>query len=164
VSVLRFPRLYLRGQMSWDPSVTNNEGRPDRRAYDRGTTDAVFRTGEDVETFRARMINTTVLRGDWNYFGTHRCALESATVIGGTLEPGPADVTADPVLAAPVHLVGKLVDIDPYGVVSQIFFDELVVGVPGLPPATPCRGHRLIEPRKRVSADTNSVGRSTWGR
>lgn len=28
-------------------------------------------------------------------------------------------------------LVGKLVDIDPYGLVSQVFFDELIVGVSG---------------------------------
>jgi len=141
VSVLAFPRLYLKGEMSWDPSVANN----DATTYDSRTATAVFREGEDADAFRARMIRDTVQRGDWNYFGSHRCAMEGTTVVGGTLGPGMADTTTDPMIAVPVQLVGKLVDIDPYGTVSQVFFDELVVGVPGRP-------HLRARPRRRMAS------------
>lgn len=144
MSVLAFPRLYLRGEMSWDPPVSNNRF----DAYNSGTAGGVFRLDEDADTFRARMIRQTVERGDWNYFGTHRCLLEETTIVGGTLAPSKADIVAaedDPMITAPVQLAGKLVDIDPYGVVSQIFFDELIIGVPGRP-------HLRAQPRRRMSA------------
>lgn len=141
MSVLTFPRLYLRGEMSWDPPVSNNSA----AAYDSGSAGAVYGLDEDADAFRARMIRQTVERGDWNYFGTHRCALEATTVVGGTIDPGPTDVAADPIIGAPVQLLGKLVDIDPYGVVSQVFFDELLVGVPGRP-------HLRARPRRRMVA------------
>lgn len=144
MSVLAFPRLYLRGEMSWDPPVSNNRS----DVYNSGTASAVYQPDEDPDTFRARMIRQTVERGDWNYFGTHRCLLEETTVVGGTLAASEADIVAaeeDPMITAPVQLVGKLVDIDPYGSVSQVFFDELVVGVAGRP-------HLRARPRRRMSA------------
>jgi hypothetical protein len=144
MSVLAFPRLYLRGEMSWDPAVSNN----DPAEYNRGSGDAVYQLDEDADTFRARMIRQTVERGDWNYFGTHRCLLEETTVVGGTLAPSEADIVAaedDPMITAPVQLIGKLVDIDPYGAVSQVFFDELVAGVPGRP-------HLRARPRHRMAS------------
>jgi hypothetical protein len=139
VSVLAFPRLYLKGEMSWDPSVANN----DPATYDIAAARALFQDGEDADGFRARMIRDTVQRGDWNYFGGHGCALQGTTVVGGTSDPGPTDTTADPIVGAPVRLIGKLVDIDPYGTVSQVFFDELLVGVPGRP-------HLRARPRRRM--------------
>jgi hypothetical protein len=152
MSVLAFPRLYLRGEMSWDPPVSNNI--PD--AYNSGTANAAYRPDEDPDAFRARMIRQTVERGDWNYFGTHRCLLEETTVVGGTLAASEADIVAaeeDPMITAPVHLVGKLVDIDPYGIVSQVFFDELIVGVPGRP-------HLRARPRRRMTARWITFGRN----
>jgi hypothetical protein len=149
VSVLAFPRLYLKGEMSWDPSVANN----DSTTYDSDTAGAVFGDAEDADAFRARMIRDSVQRGDWNYFGTHRCTLEGATVVGGSVDPGTADATGDPMIAAPVRLIGKLVDIDPYGIVSQVFFDELLVGVPGRP-------HLRARPRRRMVARWLSFSRN----
>jgi hypothetical protein len=149
VSVLAFPRLYLKGEMSWDPSVANNN----ETTYDSGTASALFQDGEDADRFRARMIRDTVQRGDWNYFGGHRCTLEGTTVVGGTSEPGAADTTTDPIIEAPVRLIGKLVDIDPYGTVSQVFFDELLVGVPGRP-------HLRARPRRRMVSRWLSFSRN----
>ncbi len=71
--------------------------------------------GETVSCFRQRMIASTVQRGDWNYFGTHVCALEQGRVTGGSPAPGHGDVHDDPLVDSPVELVGKLVDIDPTG-------------------------------------------------
>jgi len=144
MSVLAFPRLYLRGEMSWDPPVSNN----DPAEYNRDTADAVYGLDEDADSFRARMIRQAVERGDWNYFGTHRCLLEDTAVVGGTLVPSEADIVAaeqDPMITAPVQLAGKLVDIDPYGTVSQVFFDELLVGVAGRP-------HLRARPRRRMTS------------
>src|ERR671917_902486 len=122
MSVLSFPRLYFHGTMSWDAIVSNND--PDN--YDGVAGRARLAPGETVTCFRQRMIASTVQRGDWNYFGTHVCALEQARVTGGAAAPGHGDVHGeahgDPLIGAPVELVGKLVDIDPTGLCSQIFF------------------------------------------
>ena len=141
MSVLSFPRLYLRGTMSWDPIVSNNAA----AAYDLVTGRARLRPGETTPEFRRRLIASTARRGDWNYFGTHRCALEQTTVVGAAATPGDREVEHDPLLGAPVELVGKLVDIDPTDTCSQIFFDELTVGIPGHP-------HLRARPRRRMSS------------
>ncbi|MGR6964702.1 hypothetical protein ACU610_09615 [Geodermatophilus sp. URMC 61] len=150
MSVLSFPRLHLRGGMSWDPVVSNN----DPAVYDGVAARAMLAPGERVACFRERMIASTVERGDWNYFGTYRCALEGGQVSGGSLAPRDGgDLLGDGVLGAPVGLVGKLVDIDPAGVLSQLFFDELTVGVPGRP-------HLRARPRRRMSSRWLNFGRN----
>jgi len=115
MSVLSFPRLYFHGTMSWDPIVSNN----DADNYDGIAARARLAPGETVTCFRRRMIASTAQRGDWNYFGTHICALEQARVTGGTAAPRHGDVHGDvhgdPLIDAPVELAGKLVDIDPTG-------------------------------------------------
>jgi hypothetical protein len=150
MSVLSFPRLHLRGAMSWDPGVSNN----DPAVYDGVAARAMLAPGERVPCFRERMIASTVQRGDWNYFGTHRCALEGAQVSGGSLAPGDqGDLLDDGVHDAPVGLVGKLVDIDPTGICSQLFFDDLTVGIPGRP-------HLRARPRRRMSSRWVNFGRN----
>jgi hypothetical protein len=140
MSVLSFPRLYFHGTVSWDPIVSNN----DAANYDGIAARAKLAPGETVACFRQRMIASTAQRGDWNYFGTHICALEQARVVGGMVAPRHEGVPDDPLIDAPVELVGKLVDIDPTGVCSQIFFDELSLGIAGRP-------HLRARPRRRMS-------------
>ena len=73
MSVLSFPRLYLRGEMSWDPIVSNNGAH-----YDTVRAEARFRdANETVAEFRARLIED---RTDWNYFGTHLSALQNVAL------------------------------------------------------------------------------------
>ena len=148
MSVLAFPRLHLRGTMSWDPIVSNN----DPASYDGLAARAMLAPGETVPRFRERMIASTAERGDWNYFGTHRCALEGGVVTGGSIGPAGAEIDAS-LVDAPVELVGKLVDIDPTGVCSQIFFDELMLGIPGRP-------HLRARPRRRMSSRWLNFGRN----
>jgi hypothetical protein len=140
MSVLSFPRFYLCGTMSWDPIVSNNASDD----YDPVTGQVRLEPGETTADFRRRMIITTVGRGDWNYFGTNRCALQ-AKVVGAAAAPHNRDVEQDALLKAPVELVGKLVDIDPTGACSQIYFDELTLGSPGHP-------HLRARPRRRMSS------------
>jgi hypothetical protein len=149
MSVLSFPRLYFHGTMSWDPIVSNN----DAATYDGIAARARLAPGETVTCFRQRMIASTAQRGDWNYFGTHVCALEQARVTGGTAAPRHGDVHDDPLIDAPVELVGKLVDLDPTGVCSQIFFDEFSLGIPGRP-------HLHARPRRRMSDRWLNFGRN----
>lgn len=153
MSVLSFPRLYFQGTASWDPIVSNNVP----AVYDGTTAQAVLAPGETVDDFRRRLISTTVERGDWNYFGTHRCLLEHARVTGGCSEPRAAATQADdqhdPLVGASVELAGKLVDIDPAGACSQIFFDELTIGFPG-------NAHIRARPRRRMSSRWLNFGRN----
>jgi hypothetical protein len=146
MSILSFPRLYLRGLMSWDPVVSNN----DPASYDGVAARAQLAPGESVRCFRERMIASTAQRGDWNYFGTHICALEDARVTGGVRGPGLPD---DGLRDSPVELAGKLVDIDPTGVCSQLFFDEFSLGIPGRP-------HLRARPLRRMSSRWLNFGRS----
>jgi hypothetical protein len=138
MSVLSFPRLYLKGEMSWDPIVSNNGS-----DYDGVRAEARFLSADEtVQQFRDRLIDDV---GDWNYFGTHHCALYKAKVGGGAVQPHSAVVDDDALVGAPVGLVGKLVDIDPTGAFSQIFFDELTLGLPG-------RAHVRARPLRRMSS------------
>ncbi|HET9900114.1 MAG TPA: hypothetical protein VFR46_03470, partial [Actinomycetes bacterium] len=73
-------------------------------------------------------------------------------VTGGSIGPAGAEID-DSLRAAPVELVGKLVDIDPTGVCSQIFFDELMLGIPGRP-------HLRARPRRRMSSRWLNFGRN----
>ena len=148
MSVLAFPRLHLAGTMSWDPIVSNN----DPASYDGLAARAVLAPGETVPRFRERMIASTAERGDWNYFGTHRCVLEGGVVTGGSIGPGRAEADTS-LVDAPVEIVGKLVDIDPTGLCSQIFFDELMLGIPGRP-------HLRARPRRRMSSRWLNFGRN----
>ena len=141
MSVLAFPRIYFRGAVSWDPNVANN----DPEVYDSVHARVNFSPGETTATFRQRMIETTRQRGDWNYFGTHTSAFERVQVTGGELKPRGGVIREDALLYTPVELVGKLVDLDPASIVSQLFFDELTVGVAGRP-------HLLARPRRRMNS------------
>jgi len=127
MSVLSFPRLYFRGTVSWDPIVSNN----DPETYDGVNVRVHLNPGETTADFRKRMIATTQQRGDWNYFGTHTCVFEQTRVTGGELRPREGIRRDDALLYMPVELVGKLVDIDPAGICSQLFFDALSIGVAG---------------------------------
>jgi hypothetical protein len=130
VSVLALPRIYLRTSVSWDPAVSNNDGA--NQWYDPHAVKAQLREGETVDAFRARMIAATAQRGDWNYYGSFAAVLDRARVTGVQLNAdGLGDDTG--LHHAPVGLIGKLVDVDPRGTVSQWFFDELTVGSAGAP-------------------------------
>jgi hypothetical protein len=148
MSVLSFPRLYLAGgHMSWDPVVSNNT----ETDYDVIRGEALLRPGETVPEFRARLMRD---RRNWNYYGTHVCAMQGVTVTGGVTGPRNAAMDDDALLGAPVGLSGKLVDIDPTGILSQVFFDEFWVGLPG-------RAQLRARPLRRMNSRWINFGRNS---
>lgn len=124
MSVLDTPRVYFRGQITWDPIVTNNYP----QFYDVATSKPTLGMGT-VADYRERA-RQAVARGNWNMHGTHRSTFFQTTVTGVDLGHGLQ--VEDALVGVPVSFTGKLVDLDPYGATtSQLFFDELSCGIQG---------------------------------
>lgn len=126
MSVLRFPRIYFRGEMSWDPCLANNLG----DLYDAAKVELVLPPGVSIDQYKEFILGHVDSLGIWNYYGTHAARFENVVVTGGALAPqGPPPKEGDALLGKHVTLRGKLVDVDPAAVhTSQIFFDEMSVG------------------------------------
>jgi hypothetical protein len=135
MSILETPRIYFRGEISWDPVTTNNFGpnnkkRPVNYLEDPCLTD--FTNGEDVEGFRRAAIDqiTNVGQKNWNPDGTFRSTYFN-TIISG-VDTGSGLDTSDPFVNSPVNFTGMLVDCEPYGPYSsQLFFDDMSFGIDG---------------------------------
>ena len=128
MSILETPRVYFKGQVTWDPIVTNN----DDTFYDEGAAETVFpAAGDKVAAFRKEAIGAVnAADGNWNPHGTHRAVFYDTSVCGVDLGGGVRQ--DDPFVAAAVRFTGMLVDVEPYGSVSsQLFFDAMRFGVRG---------------------------------
>jgi hypothetical protein len=140
MSVLETPRIYFKGEVSWDPITTNNYA----ANYDEDTGEAVFsKTAGNVQKFREQAI-AAIATGNWNPFGTHRVTFFNSAVCG--FDSGSGLNTTDPFMDAAVGLNAMLVDLEPYGTFSsQLFFDSMHFGVDG--------GYRILAPRtSRITA------------
>jgi hypothetical protein len=123
----------FRGQITFDPIVTNNL----RAQYDEADARTVF-DGGDVAAFRKAAIDAVVGGGNWNPHGTHRSTFYDTTVVA--VDTGAGATAADPLVTSPVSFTGMLVDLDPYGgLTSQLFFDSMSFGIQG--------GCRVLAPR-----------------
>jgi hypothetical protein len=132
MSVLDPPRVYFRGQMTWDPIVTNNYA----QFYDLATAKPSL-AGSTVAEYRERA-RQSVTRGNWNVHGTHRSTFFETAVCG--VDRGRGLDTGDPLVGVPMSFTGMLVDLDPYGATtSQLFFDRLGCGIDG--------GCQIVAPR-----------------
>ena len=134
MSILQFPRVYFRGNISWDPVTTNNYEKHKRpAAYDESDADAVLNaeriTANKVSAFREAAVDM-IQTGSWNPHGTYRSPFFQ-TVVSGTDRGAGLDLN-DPVVGAPVSFTGMLVDSEPYGAFSsQLFFDDMSFGIGG---------------------------------
>jgi hypothetical protein len=126
MSVLAAPRIYFKGQIAWDPIVTNNYD----TLYNEDTGEPVFTQATDrVKAFREEAI-ARVASGNWNPHGTHRSNFFDTEVTG--YDVGKGRETSDPFVSSAVNLTGMLVDLEPYGAYSsQVFFDSMLFGVEG---------------------------------
>ena len=174
MSVLETPRILFRGNMAWDPIVTNNNP----PVYDEATADNVYPVSppirEQVAAFRQEAIadvspTANAATGGpsrvWNPQGTHRsifydenCPDPAApnskileTCISG-VDIGDGASTDDAFVGSPAAFTSMLVDLEPYGSYSsQLFFDSMSFGIAGgcrifAPRSSP--GHRpLHQPR-----------------
>lgn len=156
MSVLETPRIYFRGQISWDPVTTNNFAPSSRvAAYDEDNVDATYKAvpvqTEQVDAFRSGAIDEVPVDpsddlSSWNPHGTYRSNLFSTAVCG--VDIGKGLDTTDPFVSAPVGLAGMLIDAEPYGpYTSQLFFDAMSFGIAG--------GCRVLGKRKRRFDDRN---------
>jgi hypothetical protein len=135
MSVLETPRLYFRGQLTWDPIVTNNQP----AQYDESDSKTVFDIGAiDVAAFRKDAIAAVIEKdqngndyiSNWNPDGTHRSTFYGTSIVG--VDVGNGLSTDDPIVQCPVSLTGMLVDLEPYGAfTSQVFFDAMSFGIQG---------------------------------
>jgi hypothetical protein len=144
MSILETPRIYFKGNISWDPVTTNNYAMTNPPgpvakegfAYDEDASLSVYNkspvdTAAEVAAFRAAAIEgVNPTTGSWNPDGTYRSRFFDTAISG--VDTGSGLVTNDPFVGAPVNFVGMLVDCEPYGAYSsQLFFDTMSFGIPG---------------------------------
>lgn len=154
MSVLETPRILFRGQIAWDPIVTNNVS----KYYNENTSEPVYPTATDkVAEFRKAAIASVDPNngGLWNPQGTHRSSFFDTAISGADL--GKGVVQDDKFVGSPVRFLGMLVDLEPYGTnSSQLFFDAMTFGIDG--------GYRIAAPRttrmiaRYVNFTRNPVG------
>jgi hypothetical protein len=127
MSVLETPRILFKGEISWDPIVTNNYP----KFYDENTGEPVWQSVADkVKEFRRAAIDAVTTGGNWNPHGTHRARFYDTAISGVDLGAGVA--SNDPFVASAANFVGMLVDLEPYGAFSsQLFFDTMQFGIDG---------------------------------
>src|SRR5471032_1196027 len=135
MSVLETPRIYFRGNLTWDPITTNNYD----INYDEDTGEAILPAAiNGVKAFRQKAIVEVDKLGNWNPHGTHRATFYGCEVCGFDLGNGVE--TSDPFVTGAVDFTGMLVDLEPFGSLSsQLFFDAMHFGVEG--------GYRIFAPR-----------------
>lgn len=129
-----FPRIFVYGQMSWDPSLANNfdiydtaNARLDRTKIPNGVSLEEYRSQLPVQHAQG-VEQDGRIRSSWNNYGTHRAVFETVKVTGVSTAPGVID-TDDPIVDTDVRMAGKLVDLNPatdQG--TQIFFDRIEIG------------------------------------
>ncbi|HEX9946083.1 MAG TPA: hypothetical protein VGA98_00935 [Allosphingosinicella sp.] len=173
MSVLETPRIVFRGNIAWDPIVTNNYF----GLYDENSAETVLPHADDtwaqVQAFRAEAIDAVppdpkkANQRNWDPQGTHRSvfydlaapdsaspdsAITDSAVSGVDL--GSGTTADDPFVGAPARFSGKLVDLEPYGSYSsQLFFDTMTFGIDG--------GCRIAAKRRtRVTARYINLGRN----
>jgi len=154
MSVLETPRILFRGQIVWDPIVTNNTA----RFYNENTSEPVYPSPTDkVSAFRTAAIASVDPKkgGLWNPQGTHRSSFFETAISYADLGKGP--VQDDKFVGSPVSFLGMLVDLEPYGTnSSQLFFDAMTFGIDG--------GYRIAAKRStRMIARYVNFGRNPVG-
>lgn len=135
MSVLELPRIYFKGEVSWDPVTTNNYPvNQAPAAYDEDDCDSTLNSqtvrSASVAGFRQAAIDEIVTAGSWNPAGTYRSPFYNSYISG--VDIGHGLNTDDAFVGSPVSFTGMLVDCEPYGAYSsQLFFDDMCFGIDG---------------------------------
>ena len=124
MSVLGYPRLYFRGEMSWDPGLANNMA----GLFNPETVEVRLPNGVTIGQLKGHIAANVDQLGIWNLYGTHDAAFEKVTITGATTVDG-SFVENDPIIGRKMSLRGKLVDLDAATTNgSQVFFDSMAIG------------------------------------
>lgn len=121
MSVAALPRIYFHGEMSFDPSLSNNF----REVHNPVTGRYRLPPGETTTSLREKLPLSQPR--SWNHYGTHIARFEEVKVTGVSLAPG--GVVQDILVGKPINLLGRLVDLNPlmdHG--TQVFFDGVTIG------------------------------------
>lgn len=151
MSILQIPRIHFKGQISWDPIVTNNYP----EFYNEDKSQTVLTPPETMKQFRQSAIEAVKTDGNWNPHGTHRVKFFDAFV--SSVDLGHGLMTTDKLCGAPCNLNAMLIDLEPYGAcTSQLFFDAINFGIDG--------GCRIVAPRnERFTARYINFSRNSFG-
>src|SRR5262245_28536821 len=93
MSVLGFPRLYFRGEISWDPGLANNMA----GLFDPQAVQLRLPGGVTIDQLKAFIAANAEALGIWNFYGSHDSAFEKAQIVGGAGLDGSA-VLQDPLI------------------------------------------------------------------
>lgn len=155
MSVLEIPRIYFKGNVSWDPVTTNNYS----VNYDETDCTTILPQNlptiqDEVQAFRDKAV-AQIGGGSWNPHGTYRSSFYDTAVCG--FDRGHGTQTDDPFATSAVNFTGMLVDLEPFGSVSsQLYFDSMLFGVEG--------GYSIQLPRtSRIIARQINFGRNKSG-
>ena len=175
MSILETPRILFRGNIAWDPIVTNNN----QPAYNEDTAQTVYPDAPTIQAkvaaFRKEAIadvnpNANPPNGPnrvWNPHGTHRSIFydeafpdptaPASTIVDSCIsgvDTGDGPDNKDRFVGSPARFTGMLVDLEPYGSYSsQLFFDTMSFGIDG--------GCRIVAPRNsRVNDRYINLGRN----
>ncbi len=155
MSVLETPRIYFKGQVSWDPVTTNNYA----QNYNETNCTTIFpeklpSIQDEVQKYRDASVAQIGSMGNWNPHGTYRSSFYDAAVCG--FDRGQGTSTDDPFSASAVNFTGMLVDLEPFGsYTSQLFFDSMLFGVQGGYSIQLPRTSRLIDRQINFARNTS---------
>lgn len=129
MSVLSFPRIYVRGYMCWNPATGNNNDYVNTYAAGSAALNYAFLETQDPPisplNYRATFRNWATgvetqpgsgypyIPGEWNYFGSHATYFvdyqdKVSGVTGGVLRNGQPASSDDPLLQSPIQLEGDI--------------------------------------------------------
>lgn len=141
MSILETPRIYFKGNISWDPVTTNNFS-PDQNqkaTYNEADCVPVLNKGvvgtRNVDAYQQASIDEVPYDkvdklSSWNPDGTYRSVFFDTYISG--VDTGSGLDRSDSFVKAPVKFKGMLVDSEPYGPFSsQLFFDDMSFGING---------------------------------
>lgn len=113
MSILSYPRIYFKGNIAWDPCLTNNS-----QVYDALEADVRLPQGVTHDTFPEWSMRNTA---NWNYYGSHLVEFKDVRITG--VSTGPTDVSIDDdIVGEQVQFSARIVDLDPYTTWNTILF------------------------------------------
>lgn len=129
MSISSFPRLYVKGEMSFDPGLVNNFQVYDQANVSLDTQELQKAVPGATTHDEYRVELPKRIAGSWNHYGTHRATFESSMRVTGVSLTPASVTTSDELVQKEVQLNGRIVDLIPHNDNgTQVFFDQMQFG------------------------------------